>query len=203
MFCADADGDLYQNCEDDCDDFDDGQYPGAPQLCDGRNPDCDDAGWPEVPPDETDDDGDGWVECKPWDGPLGPVVGGDDCDDTDPSIHPGAVEVNDGADNQCPGFDGYGLVDETSGESGFHDPSNRHEYSWPAQAGATQYEVARSLLADFSADCVTAVVTEPVWIDAVDPAVGDTFHYLNRPLAPFPGSWGEDSNAVERTVVCP
>ena len=44
---------------------------------------------------------------------------------------------------------GYGVIDETSGNSGFHNPTSKSEYSWPPQAGASSYEVARSTIADF------------------------------------------------------
>ncbi len=56
----------------------------------------------------VDYDGDGYgdpasAEC------LQPAL---DCDDTNPDVYPGAPEVCDAADNQCPGEAGYGLVDE-------------------------------------------------------------------------------------------
>ena len=60
--------------------------------------------WPPC----TDEDGDGF-------GLLGspfcpyPEM---DCDDSDPDVHPGAPELCDGKDNQCPGDPGYGQVDE-------------------------------------------------------------------------------------------
>ncbi len=73
---------------DDCDDADADRYPGAPELCNGVDDDCDGA----VPADETTDgDSDGWVACA-------------DCDDGDPAINPDASEVcDDGPDNDCDG----------------------------------------------------------------------------------------------------
>ena len=38
-------------------------YPGAPQLCDGKNNDCSAPGWPAVPGNEVDADGDGFRVC--------------------------------------------------------------------------------------------------------------------------------------------
>ncbi|MFC1890754.1 SUMF1/EgtB/PvdO family nonheme iron enzyme, partial [Thermodesulfobacteriota bacterium] len=35
-----------------------------------------------------------------------------DCDDTNPDVYPGALEICDGVDNQCPGDAGYGDTDE-------------------------------------------------------------------------------------------
>ena len=125
-----------------------------------------------------------------------------DCTDTDAAVFPGAVEVNDGADNQCPDEPGHGAVDETSGDSGFHAPGDTTSYSWPAQAGAEGYEVARARSADFTASCMTWTVAEPSFTDVAEPPPGSVFYYLNRPVSPHAGSWGFDSAGVERTVPC-
>ncbi|MFH1267613.1 MAG: putative metal-binding motif-containing protein [Planctomycetota bacterium] len=76
----------------DCDDGRIAVFPGAPQVCDGVNNDCDDPAWPALPPAETDDDGDAWSEC---DG---------DCDDTLGLVHPNASETCNAVDDDCDGL---------------------------------------------------------------------------------------------------
>ncbi len=126
-----------------------------------------------------------------------------DCDDTDPATYPGAEEVNDGVDNQCPGDAGYGVADETSSESGFYNPDDKNEYSWPAQPGAIRYEVARADTADFSIGCTMfGPFPQTFLVDAAPLASGEIRHYMNRSFIPNLGSWGQDSAGVERTVPC-
>jgi hypothetical protein len=139
---------------------------------------------------DVDDDTDGWAECQ------------GDCDDDAAATHPGAAETNDGLDNQCPGEPGYGVADETSGISGFLGPSNKTAYSWTEQPGATSYEVARSSGAEFSSDCARWETATTSIIDAADPPPGVAFFYLNRPLMPFPGSWGQTASGAERAGLC-
>lgn len=129
---------------------------------------------------------------------------GDDCDCApgDATTYPGAVERNDGIDNQCPGDAGFGIVDESADASGFVNASDPTEYSWIGQLGAVEYEVARSTVADFSSDCTLFTTTETALVDASVPSPGALFHYLNRPSMPNTGSWGWSSAGSERSFVC-
>jgi hypothetical protein len=131
------------------------------------------------------------------------VADNTDCDDSNADTYPGASEVNDGQDNQCPGDQGHGIIDETSGDSGFHDPADKDSYCWPAQPGATEYEVARSLAPTMSSPCAGTTTTATCWNDPELPAPGQAFHYMNRPIAPNIGSWGKDSDGAERVAICP
>lgn len=112
--CApDADGDGH--CADDCDDADPDVHPGAAELCNEADDDCDgeideDAG----PTWYLDEDGDGYggeavVSC---DTPPSYADNGADCDDSDETVYPGAEELSDGQDNDCDDEIDEGVVAE-------------------------------------------------------------------------------------------
>jgi len=86
---ANADGDPAGDACD-CDSAHANVYPGATEICDGFNNDCNSPVWPSLSV-ETDDDGDLYAECA------------GDCDDTDASVGPGFWEQCDGKDNDCDG----------------------------------------------------------------------------------------------------
>jgi photosystem II stability/assembly factor-like uncharacterized protein len=84
-----VDGDLDGfDCLEDCEDAEIAIFPGAEELCDGIDQNCD-------PEDlvEEDADGDGFLACE-------------ECDDGDPGRAPGLKEVcGDGIDQDCDGED--------------------------------------------------------------------------------------------------
>lgn len=107
LACARPPG--YADTPDDCDDNDERRAPGKPELCNGIDDDCNDMiddGLPTVLL-YPDGDGDGYGrpgEARVGCGPVrGYGVGTEDCDDGNPDVHPGAVEVCNYRDDNCNG----------------------------------------------------------------------------------------------------
>ncbi|MFT5679302.1 MAG: hypothetical protein ACI8RZ_000206, partial [Myxococcota bacterium] len=93
----------------DCDDTDSAINPAATETCDGEDNDCD-GDIDESGSTYTyyaDDDGDGYgdpgVAVSGCSEPSGYVSNNADCDDTDGSVYPNALELCNGLDNDCDG----------------------------------------------------------------------------------------------------
>lgn len=104
---VDADSDGYYDFED-CDDTNNLINPGAVEVTDGIDNNCD--GIIDDSPLARDNDGDGW--CEGWDhdnNPATPNICNDaaspgDCDDASPTVNPGRTEICDSRDNDCDGL---------------------------------------------------------------------------------------------------
>jgi len=128
--CQAPDG--YVSSADDCDDLDATSHPDGVETCDDADNDCDGA------TDEGvgvtwygDGDGDGYGDpdstTDACDWPADHASNDGDCDDDDPSAHPGGVEVCDGADNDCDGSADNSALDaadwfQDADSDGFGDP---------------------------------------------------------------------------------
>ncbi len=85
---------------DDCNDNVFAINPGAVEICDGLDNNCD--GQADEGLTGTDADGDGYYA----EGSCAAIA--DDCNDTNAAVYPGAVEIPyDGVDQDCNGVDGY------------------------------------------------------------------------------------------------
>ncbi|MFO0746365.1 MAG: putative metal-binding motif-containing protein, partial [Myxococcota bacterium] len=119
----------------DCDDGDDHANPSAPEVCDGKDDDCDtlvdEEGAVGCALHFADGDGDGWGDstasaclCAPE--AAFPLTRGGDCDDARASANPGASEAcGDAVDNDC---DGQTDEQNALGCSDYHRDSDGDHY---------------------------------------------------------------------------
>ena len=152
--CNPPDG--FVSNSDDCDDKSHDAYPGASELCNGRDDDCDSSVDEEAIDPVTayaDADGDGFGDpanlvtgCEP----LSDVVSvAGDCDDGDASMHPDGVEVCNERDDDCDGLsdeppvaDGTNFYEDADGD-GFGNPNVvRTECSLPPGYSALSNDCA-------------------------------------------------------------
>ncbi|MEC7986150.1 MAG: MopE-related protein [Myxococcota bacterium] len=142
----------------DCQDNDDDVFPGAPELCTGEVEDCNSPDYGTTPPDEFDDDGDGYVECTGfisvgWEGSSS-VIGGADCDDSNEYTFPGAAQ---------------NIADPTFCVQDADDDGNPDCVRWPTnadQVGPTDY------FCDYGVFLTDTVGPDFVLISAGDDPVG-------------------------------
>ncbi len=104
-----ADGFYNSTKTDDCDDTCPTCYPGATEVCDGKNNDCD--GYVD---EGCNSDPDGYCTSAMVTIGTPPVCpkGGGDCNDLNGSINPGAIELCNNIDENC-----NGKIDEGAGDS--------------------------------------------------------------------------------------
>jgi hypothetical protein len=141
--CEDLDEDGWPRSAGDCDDADPAVNPGADEVCNGVDDDCD--GYIDNYADDgadwyPDGDGDGYGDpagksINACSAPSGHVADNTDCDDADANRNPGMEEIwYDGVDSDCLGDDDYDQdgdgyqssdykgedCDDTSAEAGPH-----------------------------------------------------------------------------------
>ena len=139
----DADADGFALADGDCNDNNPETFPGASEVCDGIDQDCDSV----VDEDHgrlwyLDADGDGYGDDETWAESCtleltNYVLDAGDCSDMDPSVNPGADEVCDGVDQNCDGqidealtaawyldADGDGYGDPETGVEGCASPGS-------------------------------------------------------------------------------
>ncbi len=158
----------------DCDDTSPDVSPTAAETCDGRDEDCDGRIDPDTAVDaptwhlDADADGagspvDGPTQCT---GPAGYVRSGDDCDDTEPLVYPGALERWNLIDDDCDG-----IVDDSADRTWVPPfPTERVAWLWPFSAdSAWNTSVGDGLtLEDVTDPCTLALrsTEADAWINA-------------------------------------
>ncbi|MFZ9886642.1 MAG: putative metal-binding motif-containing protein [Myxococcota bacterium] len=137
----------------DCDDLAGDVQPGAEELCNGRDDDCDaevDEGAIDLLRFARDGDGDGFTDdteaVDACTAPPGYAIPSEtpDCDDDDPAEHPGAVDVpGDGLDQDCDGKDATAPAGEPPATA--PDVSERQASSPPLREGCTSAGLPNAL----------------------------------------------------------
>jgi len=185
---ADVDGDGVTLCEGDCNDQNDAQFPGNPEVCDGLDNNCDgtdDEGF-------LDTDGDTLADCVDPDDDGDGVPDVDDCDPLDPGVGAAPAEV-------------AAVV--------LHGGSPT-QLSWTDQGGGSLYDVAGGMIADVvqdqntdAAQCLGNDEGSASFTDTrPDPTTWTGYYYIVRSQNDCGiGPYGEATSGAPRLPVsdCP
>ncbi len=195
--CGDTVGAGFVIAGDDCDDADAAIYPGAEEVCDDLDNNCDgqvNEGSPEERTYYRDADADGYgdsatalVSCTP---PEGYTVEGADCNDAISIVHPGADESCDGTDRDCDGdptnnpVDGATYYADADGD-GFGDPGTAFAACTPPEGLTTN-----------GTDCDDAVAaTHPTAAETCDGTDNDCDGGTDEAGASGESTWYIDADA--------
>ncbi|MBD0822683.1 MopE-related protein [Aestuariibaculum marinum] len=175
----------------DCDDDNNAIHPGAIEICDDIDNDCDgltDDDDPNVAGQSTwfadadgDTYGDGSVSVLSCSQPDGYVSNSLDCDDTDDAIHPGAVEICDGIDNDCDG-----LTDDD-------DPNVTGQSTWYADADDDGY-------GDGSVSILSCSQPDGYVSDNTD--CDDTNAAIHEPITYYVDNDGDGYGSAQTADIC-
>ena len=200
----------------DCDDEHANVYPGATEACDGIANDCNAPGWPTVPANEADTDGDGLRSCadncpnasNPSQSDLDGDTVGDACD---PDID------GDGAANEvdCAPMDpGIAQGPPEVLPIQINKPTaSTFQISWSGVPVATAYDVVRGTVTQLRTSGNTGGAagqscsqTGTTYSDTKPIPLGTTWYFMVRGRAgACLGTYGTSSAGVPRTVppACP